>query len=165
MAIDRFADVAVGFPAFDHRFELLAVMRAEDLQTPAPLARQVQTFVVVHLERLARLAVAPEVITHNGKQARSERFIRRRDGVHVFNVLPEPEETNFLERLFLRIKIVVEAALLDAEALGDIVRRGAMEPLLGKDARGGPNRGLLLRLVARTVGVLWLHSGRFDLRK
>ncbi len=140
-------------------------MRAEGLEPAPALTRQIQALVVVYFEGLASLPVTTQVIADDGEQSRLERFVRCRDGVHVFHVLPETQEADFLERLLLGIEVVIETALLDAELLGDVAGRRAVIALLCKHAGGRAYRSLLLGpVVAGAVGILRFHPGQLGVR-
>ena len=96
VAVDRVAHNALGLAVFDNVFELGPVTGPERFESAPSFSWQVQAFVGVHLERLGLLPIATEVIRHHREQPILKRVITGGDDIHVFDVLLQAVETDFL---------------------------------------------------------------------
>src|SRR5690606_22777736 len=137
VAVERFADDPLPDALLEHAFEELPVTAAATLELGAPRFGQVEALVVVDLERLVALAVAREVRGQRGEQLGFERLVAFRDPLHALAVLLDAVQADLAERFLFRAEVVVEAALLDAEALGDVARARAVESLFREHGSGG----------------------------
>src|SRR5690606_3001554 len=141
VAVDRVADDALADALLEHSFQQLAIVAATPLELGAPRFRQVQPLVVVDLQRLVALAVAREVRGQGREQLGLERLVAFRDPLHPLDVLLDAVQAHFAQRFLFRAEVVVEAALLDAEALGDVAGARAVEALFREYGCRGPDGG------------------------
>src|SRR5690606_41733532 len=108
--------------------------------------------VVVDLEGFVGVAIAGRGgLDHRGKFD-GEGLVAAGDGRHPAHVVPQGEDADFLQGFFLGFEIVVEAALADAQLVGDVPGGGGVVALVGKDPGRSGDSAYALVAVASTYG-------------
>src|SRR2546423_1218196 len=125
---------AVAHPITDDAFEQVAHCRLLDVHLPQRRRWQHIFLTEVHANRIEISQNAEDVGAHHGAQLLGARACLARDGSYLAqDLICSPlEQSN--EQLLLRGHVVVEAALVEAHGIRDVLHRGGVVTLLAEDA-------------------------------